>query len=221
MQKEMSSTPPAAINVAHALVRAASALVPTQKAKIERCREESRHGTHECVRYALIIGYGNPLREDDAIGRRAAALLEERLPPGTAEIIQCHQLTPELAAKLESASVVVFLDAACDQPPGAVSCTNVNPQHPAAWSHQLSPGQLLALAGQLSGQAPPAFLIRGGILRMDFGENLTETGERTAAQMAERAQEYLSAIASTTRSTAANTSRLGGSPGSKQAASIP
>jgi len=38
--------------VAHALMRAASALVPTQgRARQNRCREESRHGTHECVRH--------------------------------------------------------------------------------------------------------------------------------------------------------------------------
>src|SRR5437016_7269829 len=34
-------------DVAHALMRAASALVPTHG----RCRDESRHGTQECVRY--------------------------------------------------------------------------------------------------------------------------------------------------------------------------
>jgi hypothetical protein len=33
-------------------VRAASALVPTQGAAGKKtCREESRHGTHECVRH--------------------------------------------------------------------------------------------------------------------------------------------------------------------------
>ena len=36
--------------VAHALVRAASALLPTP-ARRRRCRDESRHGTQECVRH--------------------------------------------------------------------------------------------------------------------------------------------------------------------------
>jgi len=35
--------------VAHALVRAASALVPTQGAASAKKREKSRRGTHECV----------------------------------------------------------------------------------------------------------------------------------------------------------------------------
>ena len=39
-------------DVAHALVRAASALMPTQgEVKRKTCRDESRHGTHECVRH--------------------------------------------------------------------------------------------------------------------------------------------------------------------------
>src|ERR1035438_8337723 len=41
-------------SVAHALVRAASALVPTQGFAPSRCREESRHGTHECVRHVGV-----------------------------------------------------------------------------------------------------------------------------------------------------------------------
>ncbi len=141
----------------------------------------------------VVIGYGNPLREDDGIGPRAAALLEERLPPGAAEFIQCHQLTPELAAGLEQAALVVFLDAATDQEAGVLSVVPVRAEQSNAWSHQLSPGQLLSLTEQLTGQkAPPAFLIRGGVLRMDLGENLTHSGEQTAIQMAEAAHALLS-----------------------------
>jgi hypothetical protein len=43
--------------VAHALVRAASALVPTPGlAAPSKCRDESRHGTHECVRHVSHSG---------------------------------------------------------------------------------------------------------------------------------------------------------------------
>jgi hypothetical protein len=40
-------------NVAHALLRAVSALVPTRCAPAKR-REESRRGTHECVRHGAV-----------------------------------------------------------------------------------------------------------------------------------------------------------------------
>ncbi len=135
----------------------------------------------------VIIGYGNPVRQDDGVGWRAAELLELALPAGSAEIVQCHQLTPELAANLEDASLVIFLDAACDQEPGAISSQPVHAEGAVVWSHYLTPGQLLSFCEQLGGKAPPAFLIRGGIKYMDLSEGLTELGKQTASQMADLA----------------------------------
>jgi hydrogenase maturation protease len=135
----------------------------------------------------VIIGYGDPLREDDGVGWRAAELLEQKLPAGAAEIIQCYQLTQELAANFEGASVVVFLDAARDQAPGVVTSVPVRPEGAVVWSHYLTPGQLLTVSEQLGGKAPPAFLIRGGIEHMELREGLTASGEQTASQMADLA----------------------------------
>jgi hydrogenase maturation protease len=139
----------------------------------------------------LVIGYGNPLRQDDGIGIRAAELLAKRLPPGNAEIIQCHQLTPELAAEIAESALVVFLDAACDLEPGMVFSTSVLSQRAGAWSHHLSPAQLLGLSEQVCGNGPPAILIRGGIQASEFGESLTSLGEQTATRMADEAQALL------------------------------
>src|SRR5687767_6030045 len=51
--------PPATASpVAHALVRAASALLPTPGClHANGCRDESRHGTHECVRHIFQRRY--------------------------------------------------------------------------------------------------------------------------------------------------------------------
>ena len=133
----------------------------------------------------LVIGYGNPLREDDGMGLRAAGLLEQQLSPGAAEIIRCRQLTPELAAKFEEASLIVFLDAACDQCPGTVTCEPVTAEGNPAWSHHSSPAELLRLSVQLGSDPKPAFLIRGGIRSMDLGDGLTTLGEKTAKEMAD------------------------------------
>jgi hydrogenase maturation protease len=143
------------------------------------------------VKRPLVIGYGNPLRQDDGIGRRAAQLLEHQVAPGTVEILQCRQLTPELAAKLARASTIVFLDAALDRGASGVLCLRVAPVSWGAWSHHLSPGQLVGLIERLAGAAPPSFLITGAIRRMEFGEGLTATGEQTAARMAVMALELL------------------------------
>jgi hydrogenase maturation protease len=143
------------------------------------------------VKPPVVIGYGNPLRQDDGIGRRAAELLEARLAPGAADVTCCHQLTPELAAMLADAPIVLFLDAAVDQTPGLVLYRSVSPHRLGSASHHLSPEQLLDLARTLNGGVPPAFLITGGVQRTDIGDALTPAAERCAARMADVALELL------------------------------
>ncbi len=133
----------------------------------------------------VIIGYGNPLRQDDGIGRRAAELLEEKLAPGAADVTCCHQLTPELAATLADAPIVLFLDAAVDQTPGLVLYRKVSPQPLPAGSHYFAPEQLLNLASIVNGHVPRAFLITGGVRQTGVGEALTPVAELCAARMAE------------------------------------
>ena len=143
----------------------------------------------------LIIGYGNPLREDDGIGWRAAELLEQVL--SGADFVQCMQLTPELATRVGEASLVIFLDAAVDRPPGAVGIREVHGADSSPWSHHLAADQLLALARQLSGGGPPAFLITGGASGMDWVERLSDAGERAAIEMAAAAVGLLGVPAAT------------------------
>jgi hydrogenase maturation protease len=135
----------------------------------------------------LIIGYGNSLREDDGIGLRAAELVESNLAPGEADVLQCHQLTPELAACIQRSSLAIFLDAAADRKPGAVSVAPVSAREPSAWSHRLSPPQLLSLVDG----APPAYWITCGVAAVGWREGLTVQGEISAAKMAAAALSLL------------------------------
>lgn len=45
----------------------------------------------------LIIAYGNLLRGDDGLASRAADELAQKVEPSKVEILQRHQLAPELA----------------------------------------------------------------------------------------------------------------------------
>jgi len=139
----------------------------------------------------LVIGYGNTLREDDGVGVRAAQLLREAL--ADADVMQSNQLTPELAERIAAASLVIFLDAAVDQPCGSVRSREIGAENADSWSHHLSPGQLLGIARQLAGFAPPAFLVSGGVDRMGWSEGLSTDGAETAAAMAAAAIGILSA----------------------------
>lgn len=135
----------------------------------------------------VIIGYGNPLREDDGLGWRAADLLAGHPDLGEAEIIQRHQLLPELAEDLLEASPVLFMDAAVDLAPGEVCCDRLEAKQLSGASHDFGPSQLLWLAQDLYGCRPTAYLIRGGVCKTDLGDQLSKVGCRCAEAMADAA----------------------------------
>ena len=144
----------------------------------------------------LIIAFGNPLREDDGIGWRAAELIERANDdPDVIDVVKCQQLTPELAEAVGQASLAIFLDASVDQGPGTVSSRPVQKEVPTAWSHQLSPAQLLGLVEEMNWIAPPAYLITGGVERIGWSEGMTPTADRCAGEMAAAAQRLLAGLA--------------------------
>src|SRR5579871_5175875 len=68
----------------------------------------------------LIVGYGNPIRSDDAVGYLAAERLRQVLTEADIAILSVHQLTPELAEPVSRAARVIFIDAAATGEPGAI-----------------------------------------------------------------------------------------------------
>lgn len=99
----------------------------------------------------LIIGYGSPLRGDDAVGFEAA----ERLGG-----MALHQLTPELMEPISQAERVIFIDAKAGGDAGAIERREISAV-PAkvAFTHQATPEGLLAGARALYGRCPAATLI--------------------------------------------------------------
>lgn len=126
----------------------------------------------------LVIGYGNSLRGDDALGPVVIERLRARfdtprwnqqprdgLRPATGdgksepatssiesniELLSCHQLTPELAAHVACFELVLFVDASAVGVPGAVS---VEPVAPATLPASSLP------ASSLTHQTQPAALL--------------------------------------------------------------
>jgi hydrogenase maturation protease len=116
----------------------------------------------------LIIGYGSPLRGDDAVGYLAAEQLRQLPASPDIEILAVHQLTPELADPISRAARVIFIDAAANGAPGAIQERPIAPaQDPAGGTHHSTPGALLALAKALYGTNPMAVLIT--VAGLDFG----------------------------------------------------
>jgi hydrogenase maturation protease len=122
----------------------------------------------------LLIGYGNPLRSDDAFGWRAAEQIAARHPRGDIEVQMFHQLGPELAQSLSEADLVIFLDASCEGTPGRLSCERVEPSDASSgFTHHVKPGGLLAMAKHLFGRSPRAYIVSVAGASFACGENLS------------------------------------------------
>lgn len=122
----------------------------------------------------LVIAYGNPMRSDDGVARRAAAALEEKFSTPSVEIVSTHQLAPELAETVSRCDAVIFVDAANNGPPGEIRSAQIRlPQATPHFSHQLSPQAVVALAHQLFCATPSAFAITLTGDCFDHGESLS------------------------------------------------
>jgi len=112
----------------------------------------------------LIVGYGNPLRSDDAVGWHIAQELSRELscelPRDDVQVIATQQLTPEIAEVASRTEQVLFIDAARDGAPGSVKCEPILPASSTSrHSHELSPAAILKLAKDLYGRYPTAQLL--------------------------------------------------------------
>ncbi len=142
----------------------------------------------------LVIGYGSPIRGDDAIGPLAADRLAGEALPAGVEVIARHILTAELVPEIAARDRVIFLDAAAGGVPGAVRCRRLQPDGSAVstMAHFLDPRELLAWCEALYGRVPEAFLITTYGASFDYSSySLSETGERALAPMLERARGLL------------------------------
>jgi hydrogenase maturation protease len=122
----------------------------------------------------LVIGYGNDLRGDDAVGQRVAAAVAQWWLPGV-RTITAHQLTPELADSLAASAHAIFVDAqAAEGVPGPIQIQRLEPEaiQPAS-AHSADPRTLLAFAQTIYGRCPQAWWITIPVARFDFGADLS------------------------------------------------
>jgi Ni,Fe-hydrogenase maturation factor len=143
----------------------------------------------------LVIGYGNTLRGDDAVGPLVAEQVANWNWPEVRSVA-VHQLTPELAADIAQIDAVFFIDAAIAQPTQSPpelgdlggKCNadeyffNLTPPHiqrlfpdatPSSLDHTWSPGILLQLAKQLYGAEPIAYQLLIPARQFDYGQPLS------------------------------------------------
>ena len=120
----------------------------------------------------LILGYGNPGRQDDGLGPAAVAEIESmRLPNTTA--FENYQLNIEDAMDVAGHDVVWFVDAA-KAGPSPYAVREVLPAASIEFtSHLVRPEAILAIARQCYGRSPQAFVLAIRGYEFAFIEALT------------------------------------------------
>jgi hydrogenase maturation protease len=141
----------------------------------------------------LVIGFGNTLRRDDAVGCLIALEIDSWRRPEI-QALAVAQLTPELAGAMAAAKTVVFVDARRDSARLGVQTESVEPLRHAAASlgHVSSPQFLLGLCRVLFGRSPTAWLVSVPAADFELGEGLSEVADRGMRQALETIDAILS-----------------------------
>jgi hydrogenase maturation protease len=147
------------------------------------------------VSHLLVIGYGNTLRSDDGVGPRVADAVAALALPGV-ETLVCALLTPEVADPVSRAGIVVFVDAAVDAPT-AVQLRKLSPAASSQiMAHAADPRTVLALARDVFGRCPDAWLLTIPVANLDLGEELSNRAQRGAAKALAEIRKLASSSAS-------------------------
>jgi hydrogenase maturation protease len=141
----------------------------------------------------LLIGYGNTLRRDDAVGCQIAREIEAWHRPEV-HVLEVAQLTPELAQAMADAQAVFFVDARADLSVSGcgVQVERLDPIGETAPSlgHASTPRFLMALCRAAYGFCPVSWLISVPAADFALGEGLSDVAVRGKDE-ALRAVEYL------------------------------
>ena len=138
----------------------------------------------------LVIGYGNTLRGDDAVGQHLARAVSSWNVPGLTALA-AHQLTSDLADSLSSTKLAIFVDARLAADGDFVELHRLEPvPFEGLAAHGSNPRALLSLALAVYGRHAPAWLV--SVPGVDF--SLREELSATAARSAEIALARIAAL---------------------------
>ncbi len=141
----------------------------------------------------IVIGYGNPDREDDGVAWHILTGLAQRLgrpvptdvpegfyPEGnTPDLMFVLQLTPELTETIAAYARVCFVDAHTGRVPQEISFEPVQPQmQNSPFTHHLTAESLVAMTEEIYDVRPEAVLVSVRGYQFGFAVSLSlRTGE--------------------------------------------
>ena len=159
------------------------------------------------MKKALLIGYGNPDREDDGVawhilravvrklGLSAPDSFDDEFPEDPRLDFAFHlQLTPEMAEDINAYEYVCFLDAHTGNIPEPVRLIPVESefQH-SPFTHHLTPQSLLSMCEALYGRKPEATLLSVLGHRFLFSRQLSQATAELVPEATELIAEWLRA----------------------------
>jgi hydrogenase maturation protease len=159
------------------------------------------------LKAALMIGYGNPDREDDGVAWHILRALTAKLGLSSPESYEDEfpeferidfafhlQLTPEMAEDISAYQYVCFIDAHTGHIPEPVRLISVASefQH-SPFTHHLTPQSLLSMCETIYGKKPDAALLSVLGYRFLFSRRLSDETAQLVPQAVELIWAWLNA----------------------------
>lgn len=142
---------------------------------------ETGRVTSEATTAVLVIGYGNTLRGDDAVGRLVAEKVDRWNRPDV-RAVSVTQLLPELAESVAQAREVIFVDACGDEDIADVRVEELaGDRGDSGQTHFAAPLDILWLAKTCFGRTPRAWLVAVGAREFELTNELSAAARANAA----------------------------------------
>lgn len=154
----------------------------------------------------LVIGYGNPDRQDDGVGYqvllRLATALHRTIPEDAYEGLVPDgqnpdlwfdlQLKPEMAEEIARYDQVFFIDAHTGSVPEEISWRELSPQFQTSpLTHHLTPESCLSICESLYSRKPAAILISIRGYEFGFSSILSHRTEDLLSRAVDRITKWL------------------------------
>lgn len=154
----------------------------------------------------LLIGYGNPDRQDDGVAWHVLAMLADRLDrPRPQEIgegmedfsdspglLFVLQLTPELAEIVSRSSSVCFIDAHTGSVEEDVQLIPIGKEFQTSpLTHHMTPQTVLSLANSLYQSSPDGYLLSIRGYQFGFTYEMSPQTQELASQAADRLWDWV------------------------------
>jgi hydrogenase maturation protease len=130
------------------------------------------------MKKVLIVGIGNPIRQDDDLGPHCIRQLEEKLSVNNKELVDLmivHQLDVLHCNVFAEYQMVIFIDADARLENNSVIVEEISPepQQKQFTSHIGSIADIMALTGNMFGITPKTYLIAIKGASFEIGEGLS------------------------------------------------